>query len=303
LQRTVVNDPYYIPTYSSYMTGGVNRPGHELASRDIARAQAAAAALRANPIAARNAIYDQWVYEKYGMMGLPALTTDENAPAALTNALTAPNAAEVASGEALNHVLVATIAAEKKGAKAESAYLAPNLLAEVRFSGPPAADAINILRQAGKLNFPAAFDNGPLAEVRPALDRDFAAAAAPVLAGKPADSARVAKLEATLKATRAKLDPLIKDMDFEAATAARRLLNQMDVAVGVLKGPGTAGLIDPRWATEGTSVADLAKFMAKNKLLFGPVTKGNEDAYLALHRALATYLVLLNEHLKPAPKK
>ena len=80
-------------------------------------------------------------------------------------------------------------------------------------------------------------------------------------------------------------------------------LNQLDAAAPVLKGPVTASLIDPRWSTEGTNVADLIKYMTKLKILFGPAAKGNEDVYLALHRGLATYLVILNENQKAPAKK
>jgi hypothetical protein len=38
--------------------------------------------------------------------------------------------------------------------------------------------------------------------------------------------------------------------------------------------------------------------MTKQKLKFGPATRGNEDAYQALHKALATYLYVLTQ-----PKK
>ena len=288
------------PSYSGYMTGGA-RP-NDAAARDFARAQQmAASAARSSPVAARNAIYDQWAYEKLGVVGLPGIKPGEDAPAALLKALSGASEADIASGEALNHIVVGIVAAEKKG-KADSAYLPPNLLAEVRFAGPPAADAINLMRQAGKLNFPAVFDSPALAEIRPVLERDFAAATAPVLIGKPADFAKVAKLEQDVAKARAILDPITKDLEFADATAARRFLNQLDSTVGVLKGAGTSGLIDPRWATEGTSIADLVKHLVKNKLLFAPVAKGEEEAYAALHRGLAAYLFVLNESQKP-PKK
>ncbi|MDB5313617.1 MAG: hypothetical protein JWO38_7819 [Gemmataceae bacterium] len=294
--------PLYSFNSSGYMSGGVRNPGTENLQRNFARAQQLVAT-QSNPTAARNAIYDQWAYEKLGGASLPELKTGE-APAALVKAMAATREADVASGEALNHVMVAVVAAEPKGGKVDSAYLPPNLLNEVRFAGPPAADAVNLIRQAGRLNIPAVFDDGPLADVRPDLERDFAAAAAPVLAGKASDQAKVGKLEAAVKKARAILDPLTTKLEFEDAIAARRLLNRMDTAVTVLKGSGTAGLVDPRWGTEGANVADLVKYMTKNKVLFGPVGKGNEDAYLALHHGLVAYLYGLNDSQpKPVLKK
>jgi hypothetical protein len=302
--------PSYSPSYGSspssggYMTGGVRNSAVDSSYRDYARAQQQSSTLPTAPAAtgARNAIYDQWVYEKLGVKTVPGIKPGEDNTATLNKALSATDEAELASGELLNQLLVATVAAEGKGAKADSAFLPPNLIAEVRFSGPAAADALNLLRRGGKLDFPAAFDGLGIAPMRPVLEREFAAAVAPVLVGKAVDPVKVSKLEATLKQVRETISPRIKDLDFEDATAVRRFLNQLDAAVKALKGSGTAGLVDPKWATEGTSVAGLIKHMTKNKLLFGQVERGNEDAYVALHRGLAAYLMALNGGQK-APKQ
>lgn len=290
---------FLAPSSSGYLAGGVR--ANNAAAREFGMAQQQAAAMRNAP-AARTAIYDQWAYEKLGVVGVPGIKPGEDAPAALLKALNGASEAEIASGEALNHIVVGIVAAEKKG-KAASAFLPPNLLAQLRFAGSNAADAVNLLRQVGNLQLPAAFDADAFARLKPELERDLAAAAAPVLLGKPADFNKVAKLEADAAKARAALDPITRTLEFEDATAARRFLNQLDAAVAALKAPNTSGLIEPKWNTEGTSVADLVKYVVKNKLLFGPAPKGEEDAYVALHRGLATYLVGLNENAKPAPKK
>ena len=54
-------------------------------------------------------------------------------------------------------------------------------------------------------------------------------------------------------------------------------------------------------ATDGSSVADLTRYMARYKLLFGPADKGDEEVYTTLHRGLAWYLMALRQH--NAPKK
>jgi len=200
----------------------------------------------------------------------------------------------------LNRILAATISAQEKGAKADSANLPPNLLTQVRFTGGANADALALLKMAGRLQFPPAFEAAPLADLRAPLDRNFAAAAAPVLNGKPADPQKVAALEATVEKTGKTLTPLIKEMEFENAIAARRFVNKLNETVKVLKAPGAAGLFDPKWATEGTSVADLVKRMARYKLMFGPADAGGEEAYLALHRGLSAYLIALEP--KPQTK-
>jgi hypothetical protein len=294
------NNPTFLGQ-SSYMSGGLRAPTDDATQRAFAQAQRQAAQMLKNP-AARTAIYDQWAYEKLGVMGLPAVKSGDDAPAALQKALANAGEAEITSGDALNHIVVGIVAAEKK-ARADSAFLPPNLVAHVRFAGPPAAEAINLLRQVGTLTFPAVLDDVAFAAVRPALEKDLAAAAAPVLLGKAADGAKVAALEADVMKARAILEPITRNFDFTDATAARRFLNQLDAAISVLKTPGSANLIDPRWSTEGTSVSDLVRHLEKNKMLFGAAPKGQEDSYFALHRGLAAYLIALTESAKPAPKK
>lgn len=291
------------PNYSGYMTGGVRNPAAQAAPDVIAKAQRQATEQRmAAPTGVRTTIYDQWAYEKLGVAGLPGLQPGQPPPDALVKALAATDEKQVASGEVLNHIVVGIVASQGKGGKGDSAFLPPNLLAEVRFSGGPNADALNLLRNAGKLELPAAFEDGPLVGVRADLERDFAGVAGPVLAGKVPDPTRVARLEATVKKAHDLLTPAIKDLDFADATAARRFLNQLDSATKVLKTPAAAGLIDSKWATEGTTVADLVKHMTKFKLLFGPVEKGHEEAYLALHRGLAAYLFVLGQNAPPVKK-
>lgn len=284
----------YAPmNYSGYISAGVRNPALEAQNKDFARAQQAAA-MRANPVAARTAIYDQWAYEKLGTAGLPGLKTAPEQPEALLEAMSAPDESQVVSGEALNHLLVASAAAiDKKKVKIDSAFLPPNLLASIRFSGSPAADAVNLIRQAGQQPLPAAFTRPELAAMGQEIERDLAAAAAPILAGKPAAPDRVLKLELVARQARKALEPVTANLEFEDAIAARRFLNQLDGVVKTLKGSGTSNLIDPKWTTEGTNIADLVNYMTKNKLLFGPAEQGSEDVYFALHRGLVAYLYVL----------
>jgi len=253
-------------------------------------------ALQTNPKAVKDAISDLWAYEILGKM--PAGAGGAKAPAAaLTRAVRTTTEMEVSSGETLNQILAAVIAAEGKGAKGGSAYLPPQILSDIRFAGP-VGETLNLLRQSPRLPFPAAFDAAELRGSREAIERDFSAVAAPLLAGKPFEAGKLANLEATLKKTEAVAPAIIREQSFENAIAARRFLNQLAGAVRTLKAGGVAGLVNPTWATEGTSVADLVKHMTKYKLQFGPAVEGDEPSYLALHRALSTYLFVLTQ-----PKK
>jgi hypothetical protein len=281
---------------SGYMTGSIGRYDSYSVQRDFEKAQREAALIWGNPDAAKNLISNQWAYEKVGLV--PAAGgAAKPAVEALADALRASTEAEVASGEALNQILVAIVTAEAKGAKGVSAFLPPQVLGEIRFAGA-SGDSLNLLRQAGRLPFPGAFDAPELAELRDALRRDFSAAAAPLLAGKTHDVTKLAALERTLKQTESAAPAVIRDLSFEDAIAARKFLNQLAGTVRTIKTGGAAGLVNPAWTTEGTNVADLVRHMTKFKIRFGPAAEGGETAYLALHRGMTTYLFVLTQ-----PKK
>jgi len=278
---------YPTPGYSGYS-------GLDPNQQRFYREQVAAGAY--NWDRASSEILGQRAYEAQAPASGPVANNAQTDP--LQRALTARTGSEVASGEALNQILTAIQGAEGKGKGGKappSAFLAPNLMEQVRFGGSPAGEALNLLRSAGKLEFPAAFETDSLRDTRDALDRDFAAAAAPVLAGKPVDPFKLAKLSATVKVAQQKLAPAIKDLPLNEAIAARRLLNQLEAVVKALREAGSSTLVNPKWSTEGTNVADLVKHMTKHKLRFGPADRGNEEAYLALHQALATYLFALTQ--------
>jgi len=286
---------------SGYISGGgIRHDAFADAQRELQRAQLeyTAARLRKDPESVKDAIFEQWAYEKLGVFSLGSLAgpkADMNQPQELAKALAVSDESEVTSGDALNHILVAVIAAEATGAKGPSGFLPPALLDEVRFAGSSAAEAINLLRQAGKLPFPAAFDDPKLKNTRAEIEKDFAAAAAPLRAGKAADAQKLMQIAFTLKAAQEAVTPVIREMPFADATAARRFLNRFEMAVGAMKGNAAQTLVNPAWATEGCSVAELVKHMTKHKLLFAAATPTGGPAYLTLHKGLATYFFALTQ--------
>ena len=213
--------------------------------------------------------------------------------ALLTKALTVNDPAKLMSGEVLNQILAAAVEARGDGKRprGDSAHLTSSMLAEVRFAGGANATALNLLAAGRKWNPPAAFqEGGPLAKIGGDLERSFTGATALPRAGLPPDQVKVDALEATMRQARVALEGVVNNMNFEDAAAARGFLNQIDDVVTVLKTPASTGLIDPRWATEGVSLADLVEHMNRYKVRFGPVADSTGDAYVTLHRGLSAYL-------------
>src|SRR6266545_1647955 len=132
--------------FGSYMTGGTSvRPDLvQAAQREIMKAQREAALP-----GARDQISGQSNYEKGMGPAMPGAGPQDP----VRKALAASNPAEVASGDALNELLKEIVRVEAKGAKGPSAYIPSLLLDDIRFAGSPAADLLNLARQAGSLPF------------------------------------------------------------------------------------------------------------------------------------------------------
>jgi hypothetical protein len=294
-----VPEPVVMPSWSGgygYMTGGsYSAFGGQ---SDLANAQKEAMKARKTQEDAKELIDAQWAYEKLGAAGPVAARASQDQAEELQKALEIRDPAEVASGAALNRILVAIVVAEGKGAKGVSAFLPPQLLEDVRFSGGPQADLLNMVRQSGKLPFPANFPGPKLAALSIPVEADFAAAVAPLLTGRSVDPTKVTKLEAAVKRLEDAAPPVIRNLPFDDAIAARRFLNQLNSAIKALRGTNLSGLINSKWATDGISVADLVKHMTKHKVMFGPAPSGSEGSYTSLHKALATYLFVLTQAKK-----
>jgi len=281
---------------SGYMSGGT-RPNYGLqyAQQQYARTQQGANGYGRD---AKDVIAGQWGYEKGAEPVVVVAKDGTPAGEELAKALTGGDEGAVLSGDSLNVILTAVMAAEAKGAKGPSEFLSPQVLNAVRFSGSPAADALNLLRQAGKLPFPAVFADPVLADVRVELERDFVDAAAPLREGKPADAMKLTRLTFTLQKVQEAAAPIIRNLPFDESSAARQFLHQLERALVAMRVPTAVALVNPAWATEGASVADLVKHMTKQKLLFGPAPAGGEEDYFTLHKGLATYYFVLTQ-----PKK
>jgi hypothetical protein len=286
----------YSGSGSGYMSGG---SANDPYAREYARAQRDAAQERRDAdLMARPRIAGAREYEnRDGTKALPEIKGGTS-PEAQEQAINETDPAAIATGEPLNHLLHAVVAADTKNAKLSSLYLRPDVLSQVRFGGSPAADALNLLR-AGRPDFPAAFEEPSLAASRDAVEKELAGIAAALKANKAADAAALGRLAAAVKTAQDKLTPVLKDLSFDDAVAARRFLNQLDATVKVLRDPSSAGLVNTKWATDGSSVADLTRYMARYKLLFGPADKGDEEVYTTLHRGLAWYLTALRQNSTP----
>lgn len=283
-----------VPTFysqsGSYMSGGSARPNFAAdMQHDIQRAQRAASMPGGNDSNAGSSATGSLT---------PAPVVDRGAsnPRELEKEIGPVDRKKVLSGESLNNLLGAIAKAELRNVERPAAFVSPLQLEELRFGGSDTADALNLALRP--LAFPAAFDDASLKDLRLTLARDFGPLATALQAGKSPEAAKLTTFEATLAKMETALAPVVRDLPFDDSTAARRFMNQLAGAAKAMKAGAGNGLVDPKWATEGTTVADLAKHMSRHQLRFAPAPAGNEETYANLHRNLASYLLLLTESKK-----
>jgi len=277
--------PMYYPSYGggggyspSYPTSGSY--GYGMAAREsyyLRQAQQGAAGYGA---AGGLVNYDRVAPDRGAKAADPKVLW-KNSPEAFRHALLNPTDQEIATGQALNVLLRAIPDLESAGAKADPPFLPPDFLAKVTFAGGPSADALNLVR-TGTVEFPPVLRGSEFDGPRAAVEKDLAAAAEQVRNGKKVDTFLFDRIGENVKRMKAK-----PEADDDAAAA---VLARLERVVKFLKTPDANGLFVPAWQTDGVTLRDLSKFMARFKLEFGPAAAGGEPVYAALHRGTAAYV-------------
>ena len=287
--------PYAYPQYSGYglgngyLAGGVgayggavNNPAlNPVVQEQVRLLRAAGARPNDNDVEARKMIADQWAYEQRAKkLVIPvaaAAVAFQNAPEE-----------QVLSGRSINELGVAIRALEAKGAKGTAALLPGDLLSHVAYAPGVSADVIEVV-SAGKLNFPEAVSAREWVGVRGDLQK----AAAPVLelasAGKRVPPAAAEKLVSEVKSARKELAPLLRESTFLEATEVTRFLNSLESLSKLGTDANLNGVYVPAWATVGAGVNEYVKHLGKYNLSVAHHGNGDDDAYLALYRAMLDY--------------
>jgi hypothetical protein len=77
---------------------------------------------------------------------------------------------------------------------------------------------------------------------------------------------------------------------------AKRFLSDLDSAIRALQDPGISKYATRKLAAKGGTVSDLVTEMGGQGLRFAPAVAGDENAYVALHRALVNYAAPLDSY-------
>ncbi len=287
--------PYAYPQYSGYGLGGYlgggvgvyggagNNPALNPVVQEQVRLLRAAggAANNNNDVEARKMIADQWAYEqKAKKLAAPVAA----AGVAFQNA----TEAQIVSGKTINELATAIRALEAKGAKATAGLLPADLLAHVSYTPGVPADVVE-LAAAGKLIFPETLSAREWMAVRADLQK----AATPVLelvsAGKRVPAATAEKLAVEVKTARKELAPLLREVTFAEATELTRFLNRLESLSKLGSDTNLSGVYVPTWTTVGAGVNEYVKHLGKYNMTIANHANGDDEAYMAMYRAMLDY--------------
>ena len=214
---------------------------------------------------------------------------------ALRHARHDPPATEVYAATPLNVLLADLQKGQAQGARVRPVRLAAEWLPRINVTSEPTGGPTGgLLKDGGKLRWPLAWDSAPLQkpsqELRGALEALLAEAIAQARKGSVgADLLR--ELRGDAEALHHLLVANVKVLTPSEYVEANRYLGQVSDAVKVLGRADAAQYVNGTFALNPAhikTVGDLIAFMAEKHLKFAPAVPGDEAAYLALQRALAS---------------
>jgi hypothetical protein len=208
------------------------------------------------------------------------------------------NPAEIVDGRSLNFLL--DDVDKYRGKTPIGEYpLDENVLAHLNIKpAGPGNYSLGLLRNGGKLNFPTALLDLMPPEARKDLEARAQAVAVAAISGKEPDRNALKDLRLQIEQAMNQLLKKANTYDTSEYMDAQRFLNELDQArKGIDKGSAGAQVQFQQMLAKGEikTLGDLLNVMMARGWRFGPALASDEAAYRALHAALASYDIALNQ--------
>jgi hypothetical protein len=213
---------------------------------------------------------------------------------ALRQAMSDPPRSEIFAAGPLN-ILVTDLGKHlgQDGA-AQRTPLSPDVVQHLNVLAAGQTGNSALLRNGGKLDWPFAWRDKPLeeasGELRAALASDLHQALEQAAKGQ-VDAKLVQDMKGKVNQLRDLLKQRIDQIQPDSYTEASRYLDQVTESLKLLRGNDAQKYLNGDYTLNPltiTSVQDLVKYMTDKGLCFAPAASGDEGAYLALQRALAS---------------
>jgi hypothetical protein len=235
----------------------------------------------------RRRLIEEAQWERKQMPDAATMIAKEN-QSNLDRARTQATLTDIWSARALNDLLAHLIDQQGKGNRGPSVPLDDDLLKHINVTAGTGGN-VGLLRNGGKLQWPASLQGPAFAEVRERLDKRLPDAVQQLGFNNPVDRGTLTDIRAEVEKANAILDQRLADMTPTEFLEAKRFLNQLSDAVRAIQDPNASKYFTQQWVAKGKNVAELVDWMRNNGLKFAPAVPGDEAAYRALHHAMVAY--------------
>jgi hypothetical protein len=239
----------------------------------------------------RRSLQDEAAYERMEWLKRidPEANRRKEVQQALDRARNDPPLTEILSARALNDLLEHASRQQGKGERGPNVPLSEETLKGINVTGGDGRSNPGLLKDDGKLDWPASLDGSEHAESRRRLGTLLADAVAVAKYNNPVEPGKLKDMHAELARLHETLQDDVGNLSPSQYIEAKRYLNLLNDAVKALEDPKVCNYFNQNWAAKGKNVAELIKYMSDRGLRFAPAVPGDADAYRALYQALVAF--------------
>jgi hypothetical protein len=283
--------PAYYPGYlgSGYYPGPYEADLVESDSRylvDRQRAGLAREAVQQSKLVTQRRAFDEYLYER---SAAPTWEDDRDKLQAMTlrRSRNEPPVNEIVSGRSLNALLDHLQQLEAAGTTASDLPLDEDVVARINVTSGRGGH-LGLVKEGGRLHWPLALTDEGLREERQQLDSLLSEALATVTS-RPVERDALAQMQRLSDRLQRNLGARARNLPPGQYVEARQFLTDIDEAIKALQHPDAGAYLTRKLSPHGQTVRELVRSMTRQGLRFAPAVRGDEPAYLALHRALVRY--------------
>jgi hypothetical protein len=199
-----------------------------------------------------------------------------------------PPSTEIWSGGALNDLLRAIQDGQSHGLTGPEVPLPPNVLKHINLTSGTTYGGVGVLRDDGKLTWPAVLRKSTFAQERNKINQQFQQAVKQAHSGE-VDVNLLDNIDKSLKELQQHIDAQVEVLSPSQFIQASRYTRELKSGYQVLQQSDVAKFFQTNRTPQGATVGDLVKQMTKEGLRFGPATSGDESSYTVMHRLLVDY--------------
>lgn len=274
--------------YEGYMNGAANiTTANAEYQKTIQEAKLLKQKAARSSLKTRRATLEERKYE-LDQMPDPEEQRQKEMQRSLQRARNNPPQTEIWSGVALNALLGAIKDGQSHGLTGPEVPLSYEVLRHINLTTGTTYGGVGLLREGGKLTWPAALRQPAFDVERKKIDEQMQKAV-PQAYGGQVDVSLLDGIGQSIKDLQKAIDSRADVLSPDQFIQASRYTRELKSSYQVLQQSDVSKYFKPSWTPQGSTVADLVKQMTQQGLRFAPATSGDESYYTTLHRALVDY--------------